>query len=372
MVKRIEKLHTGEKNVYYLDDGEFGLLLNNLVNTNPLQPIAQKLLKQIRKPFIWDNTELNCSACIGIALADNPAKRELSLIRHAELALDVAVEDGFNTFRFYDEGLKQRTFDQINIENALHKALDRNEFKIYYQPKIDSKNKQIIGSEALIRWENAEYGLLSPTQFVPMAEENGLIIPIGEWVLENICKQLNIWKNDGIDPEPVAINISARQLEQKNFVHSITSILDKRNIENELLEIELTESILLKNSLKNSKKLSKLREKGMKVSIDDFGTGYSSLSYLSNFPFDKLKIDQSFIRDITTDKAAAALATSIISMAHSLGVRVIAEGVETEAQLDFLKTYHCDEIQGYYFSKPINADEFTSLLKDKHIPISAI
>jgi len=368
LIKRLQKTGTAENDIYFLDDGIFGLLLTDVTKPHTLQANAQKLLRRIRKPFIWDMTELNCSACIGIAVAANLKLAEIPLIRNAELALDTALEDGFNHFRFYDDALKQRAFDQIKIENALHKALDRKEFTIYYQPKIDSANKKIIGSEALIRWENQEFGLLSPAQFIPIAEENGLIVPIGEWVLETICLQLKTWKSCGIDPEPVAVNISARQLEQKNFVTAISAILEKSEIENELLEIELTESILIKNSQKNAKKLSNLRKKGMKISIDDFGTGYSSLAYLSNFPFDKLKIDQSFIRDITTDKAAAALATSIISMAHSLGVRVIAEGVETEAQLNFLKTYNCDEIQGYYFSKPINASQFTALLKDKQMP----
>jgi EAL domain-containing protein (putative c-di-GMP-specific phosphodiesterase class I) len=202
---------------------------------------------------------------------------------------------------------------------------------------------------------------------VPIAEENGLIIPIGDWLLESICDQLNHWKKIGLNPAPVAVNISARQLEQRNFVKTISSILKKTNIENELLEIELTESILIQNSDKNSRKLVKLRKNGTKVAIDDFGTGYSSLAYLTNFPFDKLKIDQSFIRDIVTDKAAASLATSIISMAHRLGVRVIAEGVETKAQLNFLKDYKCDEIQGFYFSEPVPAEKFTEMLKNNSI-----
>ncbi len=365
LIGRIETVIDQEKSVYYLDAGEFGVLLPDMIDKNALIQTAKKILIKIRKPVELENRELNCSACIGIAYTGHDTIGNSTLIQDAELALNAAFEGGFNTYHFYEEELKKHAYDQINIENALHKALENNEFKIYYQPKIDSANKTIIGSEALIRWENSDYGLLSPTQFVPMAEENGLIVPIGEWVLETICNQLNQWKSIGINPSPVAINISARQLEQKNFVKSISAILEKTNIENELLEIELTESILIKNSQRNSRKLAKLRKKGMKISIDDFGTGYSSLSYLSNFPFDKLKIDQSFIRDITTDRAAASLATSIISMAHSLGVRVIAEGVETEAQLNFLKKYKCDEIQGYYYSKPIPAEDFTKLLVEK-------
>ncbi len=369
LINRIETVCGQGNKVYALDDGDLGVLLSELKQKNALIKTVENILVHIRKPVELNNRELNCSACIGIAYLMNDVVEKDVLIQDAELALHSALEGGFNTYHFFEEDLKKNAYDQINIENALHKALEKNEFTIYYQPKIDSINKDIIGSEALIRWENSDYGLLSPSQFVPMAEENGLIVPIGEWVLETICNQLNEWKHQGLDPSPVTVNISARQLEQKNFVKTISTILEKSNIENNLIEIELTESILINNSQKNSKKLAKLRKQGTKVSIDDFGTGYSSLSYLSNFPFDKLKIDQSFIRDITTDKAAASLATSIISMAHSLGVRVIAEGVETEDQLNFLKEYKCDEIQGYYFSKPIPAENFTGLLKEKILPV---
>ncbi len=367
LVKRIENATQEMKNVFCLDDDEFGVLLTNVPVKKNLTLLAKKILSMIRKPVFLENHELNCSACIGMATTNNGSPPPNSLITNAELALDASLGNGFNTFKMYAEDLKKHATDRINIENALHKALDRHEFTLFYQPKIDSKDHTIIGSEALIRWENTDYGLLSPAQFVPIAEENGLIIPIGEWTLESICNQLNIWKNEGLNPPPVAVNISARQLEQKNFLNTIVTTLEKSKVENELLEIELTESILIKNSKRISKKLSKLRDKGMKVAIDDFGTGYSSLAYLSNFPFDKLKIDQSFIRDITSDRTAASLVTSIISMAHSIGVRVIAEGVETEAQMKFLTNYHCDEIQGYYFSRPIPASNFTELMRKQKL-----
>jgi diguanylate cyclase (GGDEF)-like protein len=363
LVKRIENATREKKNVYCLDDDEFGVLLTHVPVKKNLTLLAKKILSMIRKPVFLENHELNCSACIGMATTNNGSPPPNSLITNAELALDASLGNGFNTFKMYAEDLKKHATDRINIENALHKALDRHEFTLFYQPKIDSRDHTIIGSEALIRWENTDYGLLSPAQFIPIAEENGLIIPIGEWTLESICNQLNIWKNEGLNPPPIAVNISARQLEQKNFLNTIVTTLEKSKVENELLEIELTESILIKNSKRNSKKLSKLRDKGMKVAIDDFGTGYSSLAYLSTFPFDKLKIDQSFIRDITSDRTAASLVTSIISMAHSIGVRVIAEGVETEAQMKFLTNYHCDEIQGYYFSRPIPASNFTELMR---------
>lgn len=371
MSGRMEKACGSHKNTYSLDEGEFGLLLNDLSTKQNLTQLADKILFAIRKPLPLQNHELNCTASIGISTATAISDEAEEIISNAEIALNAAMESGFNTYNIFKPELKKLVLDQLNIESALHKALERGEFTIYYQPKFDSKDKTVIGSEALIRWENSDYGLLPPSQFVPIAEENGLIIPIGEWVLESICNQLNDWKTAGLNPAPVAINISARQLEQRGFVNSICAILEKSNIENELLEIELTESILIKNSQKTSNKLVKLRKKGMKVAIDDFGTGYSSLAYLSNFPFDKLKIDQSFIRDITTDKTAASLATSIISMAHGLGVRVIAEGVETEDQLNFLRDYECDEIQGFYFSKPITADEFTEMIKEQNITATA-
>jgi diguanylate cyclase (GGDEF)-like protein len=364
--KRIESVITERDQFYSLDDDEFGVLVTRCSQKKDLDKIAQKILFEIRKPAQIEDQEINCSVAIGIAYGSGMIPNPNSIISDAELALNAALADGYNSYRFFEKELKILEVDRLNLENGLHKALERNEFTLYYQPKFDSKSQIIIGSEALIRWDNLEYGLLSPSQFIPIAEETGLIIPIGEWILNSICTQLNEWKSAGLNPAPVAVNISSRQLEQKNFVDSIFSILEKSKIENELLEIELTESILIKNSQNTSKKLVKMRNQGMKVAIDDFGTGYSSLAYLSNFPFDKLKIDQSFIRDITTDKTSASLATSIISMAHSLGVRVIAEGVETVDQMEFLRTYNCDEIQGYYFSKPIPANDFTTLIKENN------
>ena len=364
LVKRIEKQTSTRNSLYILKDDEFGILFTNIITKKKLIQLSKSILSVIRIPVVLEHREINCNASIGISV---PPKDESfspeKLLLNAEIACNAALDDGFNTVKFYEKKLKKHAIARMNIENALHKALEHGEFSIFYQPKFDSMDQGIIGSEALIRWENSVYGQISPTQFIPIAEENGLIIPIGKWVLESICNQLNDWKNAGLNPGPVAINISARQLEQRNFVHSISSILEKSRIDVKLIEIELTEGILIKNSQKTLNKLVKLRKSGMKIAIDDFGTGYSSLAYLTNLPFDKLKIDQSFIRDITIDKAAASLATSIISLAHRLGVRVIAEGVETEDQLNFLKEYNCDEIQGYYFSKPVTANRFTKLLK---------
>ena len=364
LVKRIEKQTSTRNSLYILKDDEFGILFTNIITKKKLIQLSKSILSVIRIPVVLEHREINCNASIGISV---PPKDESfspeKLLLNAEIACNAALDDGFNTVKFYVKKLKKHAIARMNIENALHKALEHGEFSIFYQPKFDSMDQGIIGSEALIRWENSVYGQISPTQFIPIAEENGLIIPIGKWVLESICNQLNDWKNAGLNPGPVAINISARQLEQRNFVHSISSILEKSRIDVKLIEIELTEGILIKNSQKTLNKLVKLRKSGMKIAIDDFGTGYSSLAYLTNLPFDKLKIDQSFIRDITIDKAAASLATSIISLAHRLGVRVIAEGVETEDQLNFLKEYNCDEIQGYYFSKPVTANRFTKLLK---------
>jgi diguanylate cyclase (GGDEF)-like protein len=369
LLRRIENETSEEKNIYMINDDELGIPLYNISTKKWLTQLSKLILSAIRKPVTLGKREINCNASIGLSVSSNTRISPEKMISNAEIALNAALEDGFNTFKFYEEKFKKHAIDRLNIESALHKALEREEFTLFYQPKIDSFNQNIIGSEALIRWDNSDYGVISPTQFIPIAEENGLIIPIGEWILESICNQINDWKSAGITPSPVATNISARQLEQKNFVNSVSSILEKTKIENELLEIELTESILIKNSPKTSKKLVKLRKSGMKVAIDDFGTGYSSLAYLTNFPFDKLKIDQSFIRDIVTDKAAASLATSIISMAHRLGVRVIAEGVETTDQVKFLTKFKCDEIQGYYFSEPVSADRFTKLLKNNSLSL---
>ncbi|TFH01776.1 MAG: GGDEF domain-containing protein [Calditrichales bacterium] len=363
LIRRIDKSVRRKKEIFFLDEGEFGILFRDFPAKKVTSKMTKNVLSRIRKPITVNSNELNFTACVGIAMTDSENGRPVDMITNAELALNAAEENGFNTFSIYREAFKKNIIDRINLESGLHKALERNELTIFYQPKIDSKSRRIIGLEALIRWQNANYGLLSPTQFIPMAEENGLIIPIGEWLLESVCHQINRWKNAGFTPPPVAVNISALQIEQKNFVNMLASTLKKNRITNDLLELELTESILISNSAQTSKKLAKLRDSGIKVAIDDFGTGYSSLSYLTNFPFDKIKIDQSFIRDISTDKAAAALATSIISMAHKLGVSVIAEGVETEAQLQLLEENNCDEIQGFYFGRPVPAEEIEPLLE---------
>jgi len=256
-----------------------------------------------------------------------------------------------------------RALEQAELESALRRALERKEFELFYQPKVDATTGRIIGAEALIRWRHPEMGLVSPTRFIPMAEEIGLIVPIGDWVLHTACAQNKAWQDAGLPPISVSVNLSARQFRQEGLVESVARALQDMELDARHLELELTESIVMNSAELFVTKLKELEGLGVQLSIDDFGTGYSSLSYLKRFPLHHLKIDQSFVRDIATDADDAAITSTVISLGHSLNLKVIAEGVETEEQVAFLRDHNCDEMQGYYFSKPLPANEFASLLQ---------
>jgi len=256
-----------------------------------------------------------------------------------------------------------RAVERQSIEESLRRALDRNEFAIHYQPKIDLRSGAVTGAEALIRWTHPTRGLVSPAQFIPVAEECGLILPIGVWVLREACKQARAWADAGLSAGRVAVNVSALQLRQENFLEGVFAILEDTGLPPSSLELELTESVLMDRVDSTVAVLQSLREAGIQVAVDDFGMGYSSLSYLTKFAIDALKIDQSFVRGITSGGRDAAIVTTVISMARSLKLRVIAEGVETQEELEFLRAHQCDEAQGYYFSRPVPNDQFTRFLQ---------
>jgi EAL domain-containing protein (putative c-di-GMP-specific phosphodiesterase class I) len=255
---------------------------------------------------------------------------------------------------------------RLALENDLRRALERSEFILHYQPQLDLKTEDIIGFEALVRWRHPERGMVPPAQFIPVAEETGLIDRLGEWVLEEACVQAAEWRNAGYSNLQVAVNVSAQQFRRADIAGTVARVLKETGVPAARLELEITESVIIQQAEQAIVKFRELSDMGVQLSIDDFGTGYSSLSYLKRFPIDKLKIDQSFVRDISTDPDDAAIVTAIIAMAHSLGLEVIAEGVETAEQLAFLKLLGCDKAQGYYFSKPIPAQEFASLLRSWH------
>jgi EAL domain-containing protein (putative c-di-GMP-specific phosphodiesterase class I) len=263
-----------------------------------------------------------------------------------------AKDNGKNNFQFYTNSMSATAFERLSMENALRKALGSNEFEMYYQPKIDLASNRAIGMEALIRWNHPEIGLVSPADFIPLAEETGLIVPLGEWVLHTVCSQMRCWFDAGLDPLRIAVNLSACQFRQTTLWKMVMRTLQETGIAPELLEIELTESVIMDNIQTSSTVLRDFKKMGVQISMDDFGIGYSSLSLLKRLPLDTLKIDQSFVRDITTDADDAAIVDAVISLAHSLRLRVIAEGVETGEQLDFLREHGCDEAQGYLYARP--------------------
>jgi len=274
-----------------------------------------------------------------------------------------AKEQSRNSFQFYTSEMNDRVVERMVVERHLRHALEKKQLKIHYQPQIELINGRIVGIEALLRWNSPDLGLVPPDRFIPVAEETGLIVPIGEWVLKTCCEQNKAWQDAGLTPVTISVNLSARQLQKKNLSGVIAGILQESGLKPCFLELEIVESMVMQNVESALAIMNELKGLGIQLAMDDFGTGYSSLSYLKRFPFDKLKIDLSFVRDIMVDPESAAIARTIIAMAHNLNLRAIAEGVETKEQLEYLRLHDCDEIQGYYVSPPVTAHEFEALLR---------
>ncbi|MFA7404240.1 MAG: EAL domain-containing protein [Pelobacteraceae bacterium] len=329
--------------------------------------IARSIQDAVSKPFMVNEHELVITCSIGVSISPRDGEDVQTLIKHADLAMYQAKEQGRSRTRFFTSEMNVRSLSRMNMEKHLRRALERNELFLCYQPKVSLRSGQITSMEALVRWQNPELGLISPASFIPLAEEIGLIEPIGAWVLETACRQNREWQDAGLPAIPVAVNLSAYQFRQKNLARVVERILKNSGLEPCCLELEITESLVMQNLDRVTTILNELKELGTTLSMDDFGTGYSSLSYLKRFPFNKLKIDQSFVKDITTDPDSATIVKTIIAMAHNLRLKVIAEGVENVGQLNYLRLHNCDEIQGYLFSKPVVADDFRSLLRENRI-----
>jgi EAL domain-containing protein (putative c-di-GMP-specific phosphodiesterase class I) len=287
-----------------------------------------------------------------------------TLIKNADTAMYQAKETGRQGYRFFKASMNVRAVERQSIEENLRRALERQEFALHYQPIINLRTREITGAEALIRWAHPTRGLLSPAQFIPVAEDCGLIVPIGNWVLHEACLQARAWMDAGLPRITMAVNISAIEFRQEDFLPGIFAILEDAGWDPEFLELELTESVLMKNSERAQDILKTLRTRGVQLAVDDFGTGYSSLSYLTKFPIHALKIDQSFVRQITSSPQETTIVTAVIAMSRSLKLRVVAEGVETQAEMAFLQAHECDEAQGYYFSRPVPPRQFAQLLKN--------
>jgi diguanylate cyclase (GGDEF)-like protein len=347
-----------------LGGDEFVILLSELEKAQDAALVAQKILQLLSKPFYVLDHELNITASIGISIHPDDGNNVQVLMKNADTAMYHAKEQGKNAYQFFKENMNTVLFEHMLVENNLRRALERNEFLLYYQPKIDTINWKICGIEVLLRWQHSEMGMVSPSQFIPIAEETGLIISIGEWVLRTACMQSSLWHKAGLPMLSVAINLSGKQLKHHGLLEMIETILEETDFDPAFLELELTESVVMQQAEKTIETLHKLKAMGVKISIDDFGTGYSSLNYLKRFPIDKLKIDQSFVLDVTTNEDDAAIVTAIIAIAQSLKLKIVAEGVETVEQLAFLKNMKCNEVQGFYFSRPLSTNDIARLLQE--------
>lgn len=345
-----------------LGGDEFVLLLPQIKHEEDAAKVAKKVLESLKPPFSYEGQDLHVTTSIGISLYPHDGKDVQTLLKNADAALYRAKEEGKNNYQLYTPALNAKAFERLSLENSMRKALERGEFILYYQSQIDLESCETMGMEALIRWQHPELGLIQPTDFIPIAEETGLIVPIGEWALKNACKQGKEWQDRGYESLRISVNLSAIQFMQQDIVDMVERALSETGFNPENLELEITESVLMHDPETTTETLLKVKETGVKVSIDDFGTGYSSLSYLKQFPIDRLKIDRMFIHALTENSNDAAIAKAIIAMAHNLGLKVVAEGVEETIQLEILRSLKCDEVQGYLFSIPLPVEEATKLL----------
>jgi predicted signal transduction protein with EAL and GGDEF domain len=347
-----------------LGGDEFMVVLPNLGDAHGAAAAARKILDNLARPTEVKGHEVFMSASIGVSLFPADAADAEALIRNADAAMYSAKRNGGDSYQFYTSDLNVKVEERLAIEQGLRVAEQRDELHLLYQPKVDLASGRIIGVEALLRWEHPGLGTVSPERFIPIAEETGLIVPIGEWVLRSACRQIRAWRDDGIEL-PVAVNLSACQFRQRNLAETIHRVLSESGVPPQYLEIEITESDVMENAESAIATLDELKARGISLSVDDFGTGYSSLSYLKRFPLDVLKIDRSFVRDIAVDSDDAAIVEAIIALARSLEIKVVAEGVETEDQKAFLDRSGCHFAQGYLFSPPVEAGKIAALLRQQ-------
>jgi diguanylate cyclase len=337
--------------------------LHNLSKVDSATSIARQVLSAFSKPFQIDGREMFVTVSIGIAISPGDGEEADTLLKSAEMAMYQAKKRGRNTYEFFSGEMNASSLERLTLETQLRHAVERGEFLLFYQPKVDVATRRVTGAEALIRWKHPELGIVSPAKFIPIAEETGLIVEIGQWVLRTACAQIKTWTQAGLPPLSVSVNVSTAQFKQRKVWHAVRGALERSGITPGQLVLELTESMLMENANDSIDMLNELKEIGVKISIDDFGTGYSSLSYLSRFPIDELKIDRSFVSGLPVDRNGAAIVGAIIALARELDLKTVAEGVETDEQLQFLQSRHCDQYQGYLCSRPAPPELFANLLK---------
>jgi diguanylate cyclase len=347
-----------------LGGDEFVLILNEITGPQDAESVASKVLADFARPVIVSELELHTSASIGISICPDDGTDAQTLLQHADAAMYHAKNNGRNAYQFFAPAMNAFARERLELENGLRRALEQREFVLHFQPKVDVRSGRIDSAEALLRWRHPTRGLIAPMEFVPLAEETGIIVPIGEWVIREACRQAYAWQAAGLRPLRVAVNLSAKQFRQKNLVDVVRAALTTARLEPHYLEIELTESSVMQDAEQSIEILRDMSKLGVCISVDDFGTGYSSLSYLRRLPLDKLKIDRAFIRELATSRDDAEIVRAIVSLAHSLHLKVIAEGVETPDQLEFLRGLGCDQYQGYHYSAPVPNNAFVAMMRE--------
>ena len=371
-VMHVEAQTRGNIQLARLGGDEFVIMLHDVSDESEATVIANRVSASLAAPFSCRGHQLVVTPSIGIAFYPRDGETRDELLMNADSAMYRAKAAGRNTHQFYSGTMKLRSLHRLSIEEELRKAIENEDFELYYQPKVDLDTWSIVGAEALLRWKHSERGWISPVDFIPVAEETGLILPLGTWVMQAACEQIEKWRHTALGQLVVSVNVSSHQVSSDDLLETVKNTVLGTGIEPSKLELEITESMLMRDVDSTIETMVKLKKFGVGLSIDDFGTGYSSLSYLKKFPIDALKIDSSFVRDLQSDNDDAAICAAILAMARTLDLKVVAEGVELDAQVEYLRSHQCDQIQGYLFSKPIPASDFEALFENHRPKLQSV